>query len=61
MGSTLSFEYKEAVRCLQLIVDGVSHKKILLTIDIANTSQQIALENNLPVSSAYNKKYDTGD
>jgi hypothetical protein len=61
MGSTLSFEYKEAIRCLQLIVGGVSHKKILLTIDTAMTSQQIALENNLAVSCAYNKKYDAGD
>jgi len=57
MGSTLSFEYKDAIPHLQLIADTVSDKLILLsTIDIAKTAQQIALENNLPISSTYNKK-----
>jgi hypothetical protein len=57
MGSTLSFEYDEAILRLQLIADIVSHKIILLsTIDIAKTAQQIALENNLPISSTY-KQY----
>jgi hypothetical protein len=56
MGGTLSFEYKEAIPRLQLIADTVSHKVILSTIDIAKTAQQIALENNLPISSTY-KKY----
>jgi hypothetical protein len=58
MGSTLSFEYKEAIPCLQLIADIVSHKTILSTIDndITKSGQQIALENNLLVNSK-NKKY----
>jgi hypothetical protein len=57
MGSTLSFKYKDAIPHLQLIADTVSDKIILSsTIDIAKTVQQIALENNLPISSTY-KKY----
>jgi hypothetical protein len=57
MGSTLSFKYKDAIPHLQLIADTVSDKIILSsTIDIAKTAQQIALENNLPISSTY-KKY----
>jgi hypothetical protein len=58
MGSTLSFEYDEAIPRLQLLADIVSHKIILLlsTIEIAKTAQQIALENNLPISSTY-KQY----
>ncbi len=55
MGSTLSFEYDEAIPHLQLLADIVSHKIILSTIDIAKTAQQIALENNLPISSTYKK------
>jgi hypothetical protein len=56
MGSTLSFEYKEATPCLQLIADTLFHKMILSAIDIAKTAQQIALEKNLLVNSTY-KKY----
>jgi hypothetical protein len=57
MGSTLSFEYKDAIPHLQLIAGTVFAKLISSpTIDIAKTVQQIALENNLPVSSTYNKK-----
>ena len=55
MGGTLSFEYSEAIPRLQLLADIISHKIILSTIDIAKTAQQIALENNLPVSSTYKK------
>ena len=55
MGGTLSFEYNEAIPRLQLLADIISHKIILSTIDIAKTAQQIALENNLPVSSTYKK------
>jgi hypothetical protein len=53
MGSTLSFEYDEAIPRLQLVADIHSPKIIILlsTIDIAKTAQQIALENNLPISS----------
>jgi hypothetical protein len=56
MGRILSFENNEAIPRLQLLADIVSHKIILATIDIARTAQQIALENNLPVSSRQ-KKY----
>jgi len=56
MGGTLSFEHDEAIPRLQLLADIISHKIILSTIDIAKTAQQIALENNLPVTSTY-KKY----
>jgi hypothetical protein len=55
MGSTLSFEHDEAIPRLQLLADIAYDKMILLlsTIDIAKTAQQIALENNLPISSRY--------
>jgi hypothetical protein len=56
MGSPLSSGYKEAILGLQLLAGIVSQKIILSTIDIAKTAQQIALENNLPISSTY-KKY----
>jgi hypothetical protein len=56
MGSTLSFEYKEAIPRLQLIADTISRKIILSIIDIAKTAQQLAVEKNLPVSSIH-KKY----
>jgi hypothetical protein len=57
MGSTLYFEYDEAIPRLQLLADIAYDKMILLsTIDIAKTAQQIALENNLPISSTY-KQY----
>lgn len=55
MGKTLSFEYNEAIPRLQLLADIVSHKIILATIDIAKTAQQIAFDNNIPVSPAYQK------
>jgi hypothetical protein len=57
MGSILSFEHDEAIPRLQLLVDIVSHKIVILsTIDIAKTAQQIALENNLPICSTF-KQY----
>jgi hypothetical protein len=59
MGSTLSVEYKDAIPCFQLIIDVVvSHKIIILLsiIEIAKWAQQIALENDLLISSTYNKE-----
>ena len=58
MGSTLSVEYKDAIPYLRLIKDIVSNIIIILsllsTIEITNTvAQQIALENNPPISSTY--------
>jgi predicted transcriptional regulator len=55
MSRTFSFEYDEAIPRLQALADGVSHKIILSTIDIAKTAQQIAVENNLVVSTTYKK------
>jgi hypothetical protein len=56
MGRIMLFENNKTVPRLQLLADIVSHKIILATIDIGKTAQQIALENNLPVSSRH-KKY----
>jgi hypothetical protein len=55
MGSTWSFKHKDAIPHLHLIINIAYYKIILLssTIDIAKTAQQIALENNLPISSIY--------
>jgi hypothetical protein len=56
MGSTLSFKYKDAIPTLHAIADTtVSYTKILSTISILKVAQQIAFENNIPVSSAYQK------
>jgi hypothetical protein len=51
----LTFEYDEALPRLQVLADIVSHKIILSTIEEAMTAQQIALENELPLSSTYKK------
>jgi hypothetical protein len=62
MGSTLSFEHMDAIPHLQLIAEIVSDKIILsssTTFDSVKTAQQIALENNLPISST--SSIDTGD
>ena len=60
MCSTLSVEYKDAIPCFQLIIDVVvSHKIIILLlsiIEISKSVQQIALENELLISSTYNKE-----
>jgi hypothetical protein len=55
MGSTLSFKHKDAIPSLHVIADAVSYMKILSTTSILNTAQQIAFQNNIPVSSAYQK------
>jgi hypothetical protein len=61
MGSTMSLEHIDAIPHLQLIAEIVSDKIILSssTFDTAKTAQQIALENNLPISST--SSIDTGD
>ncbi|HLG36549.1 MAG TPA: hypothetical protein VI338_00305 [Nitrososphaera sp.] len=51
----LTFDYEEALPRLQVLADIVSHKIILSTIEEAKTAQQIALENELPLSSTYKK------
>ena len=51
----LTFDYEEALPRLQVLADIVSHKIILSTIEDAKTAQQIAFENELPLSSTYKK------
>ena len=53
--NVLTFEYEEAIPRLQVLADIVSHKIILSTIEEGKTAQQIALENELPLSSTYKK------
>lgn len=55
MGSTLSFKYKDATPSLHLIADTISYTKILSTISILEAAQQVAFENNISVSPAYQK------
>jgi hypothetical protein len=52
---TLTYEYEEALPRLQVLADMVSHKIILSTIEEAKTAQQIAAQNELPLSSTYKK------
>ena len=51
----LTFDYEESLPRLQVLADIVSHKIILSTIEEAKTAQQIAVENELPLSSTYKK------
>ncbi|HEX9678861.1 hypothetical protein [Nitrososphaera sp.] len=44
-----------AMPLLQELVDGVSHRIIMSTIDAAKTAAQLSLENSLPLSSTYKK------
>jgi ribosomal protein L14 len=51
----LSFQFDETVPILQELADMISQKIILSTISAAKPAQQIALENDLPLSSTYKK------
>jgi hypothetical protein len=53
--NVLTFDYEEALPRLQVLADMISHKIILSTIEEARTAQEIALENELPLSSTYKK------
>jgi len=53
--NVLTLDYEQALPRLQVLADTVSHKIILSTIEEAKTAQQIALENELPLSSTYKK------
>lgn len=53
--NVLTLDYDQALPRLQVLADVVSHKIILSTIEEAKPAQQIALENNLPLSSTYKK------
>jgi hypothetical protein len=55
VANVLTFDYQQALPRLQVLSDVVSHKIILSTIEEAKTAQQIALENELPLSSTYKK------
>ena len=53
--NVLTFDYEEALPRLQVLAEVISHKIILSTIEEARTAQEIALENELPLSSTYKK------
>jgi hypothetical protein len=44
-----------AIPILQELVDGVSHRIIMSTIDEPKTAAQVSAENSLPLSSTYKK------
>jgi len=54
--NALTFDNHEvAMRRLQELADGVSHRIIMSTIDDAKTASQVSAENSLPLSSTYKK------
>lgn len=54
--NVLSFDSHEmAMPLLQELVDGISHRIVMSTIDSARTAAQISAENALPLSSTYKK------
>lgn len=55
MRDILSFQHNEALPLLQELADRIANKIILSTIETSKTAQQIASENELPVSSTYKK------
>jgi hypothetical protein len=54
MGPPISLKYYKVTPSFQLLSDIISHKIILSAIEIAKTARQIALENDLVVSTTYN-------
>lgn len=40
---------------LQELIDGMSHRIVMSTIDAAKTTAQVSAENSLPLSSTYKK------
>ena len=54
--NVLSFDdHTVAMPLLQELVDGVSHRIVMSTIDAAKTAAQVSAENSLPLSSTYKK------
>lgn len=54
--NVLTFDdHAAAIPLLQEVVDKISSKIIMSTIDSAKTACQIAMENTLPLSSTYKK------
>jgi predicted transcriptional regulator len=54
--NALTFDsHTTAMPLLQELVDGISYRLIMSTIDTAKTAAQVSVENNLPLSSTYKK------
>lgn len=54
--NALSFDdHTVAMPLLQELIDGISHRIIMSTIDVAKTAAQVSAENSLPLSSTYKK------
>lgn len=50
-----SDDHTVAMPLLQELVDGISYRIIISTIDAAKTAAQVSAENSLPLSSTYKK------
>ena len=55
MNALSSDDYTVAAPLLQELVDGISPRIIMSTIDAAKTAAQVSAENSLPLSSTYKK------
>lgn len=54
--NALTFDsHATTIPLLQELVDGVSYRLIMSTIDTPKTAAQVSVENNLPLSSTYKK------
>lgn len=54
--NVLSFDsHATAMPLLQELVDGISYRIIMSTVDTARTAAQVSAENGLPLSSTYKK------
>jgi hypothetical protein len=51
----LSFDNHTAMPLMQELIDGVSHRIVMSTIDSAKTAAQLSADNSLPLSSTYKK------
>ena len=51
----LSFDSHTAMPLMQELIDGVSHRIVMSTIDSAKTAAQLSADNSLPLSSTYKK------
>jgi hypothetical protein len=54
--NALTFDnHATAMPLMQELMDGVSYRLIMSTIDTPKTAAQVSVENNLPLSSTYKK------
>lgn len=53
--NTLSYESHSAMPLMQELIDGVSHRIVMSTIDSPKTAAQLSADNSLPLSSTYKK------